>query len=102
VECNGQQIEDKESLLNASYAPNLNSANRFLRGNLTSGGTGGSDTHSHSNAWTTQGPSATVNAPTGIGQTVASPTHTHGTNQPTSTADTKPLYYDVVWIIRIK
>jgi hypothetical protein len=44
----------------------------------------------------------TVNAPTEIGQTVTRPTHTHNTNFSTGTNDTKPLYYDVVWIMRIK
>ena len=56
----------------------------------------------HSNTWTTAGPSATTTAATGAGVSVPTAAHTHATNQPTGSQDTKPLYYDVVWIIRIK
>jgi len=89
-------------LLYASFASDLNTGNRFLRGNVTSGGTGGSDTHAHSIATPTAGPSATVTAQSGVGTTAGSGTHTHNTNFQSATFDTKPLYYDVVWIIRIK
>jgi hypothetical protein len=37
VECNGQRIEDKSSLLHGQIAPNLNNESRFLRGARNSG-----------------------------------------------------------------
>lgn len=50
VECNGQTLSDSESMLNGLVIPDLNACagtSRFLRGKTTSGGTGGSETHSH-------------------------------------------------------
>lgn len=48
VECNGQTLSDAESPFNGLVIPDLNSgSNRFLRGSLTSGTTGGAATHSH-------------------------------------------------------
>jgi microcystin-dependent protein len=44
VECNGQTLSDADSVFNGQAIPNLNGANRFLRGNSTSGGTGGAAT----------------------------------------------------------
>jgi hypothetical protein len=102
VECSGGVLNDPESPLHGVTLPDLNGGNRFLRGNATSGGTGGADTHLHAVATATSGPSATVNAPTGVGQTIPSASHTHNTNFNTGSADGKPPYLNVVWIIRIK
>jgi len=44
VECNGQVLDDAESVYNGETIPDLNVADRFLRGNATSGGTGGATT----------------------------------------------------------
>ena len=45
VECNGQVLSDAGSVYNGQTIPNLNGDNRFLRGNATSGGTGGASTN---------------------------------------------------------
>jgi hypothetical protein len=102
VECNGQIVEDNASPFFTLTLPNLNGENRFLRGNATSGGTGGADTHAHAVSTATQGPGATTTAASGVGLSVPTAAHTHNTNFSTQTADGKPPYYNVVWIIRIK
>ena len=43
AECNGQKVQDAQSLLNGVTLPNLNQESRFLRGNLASGATGGAE-----------------------------------------------------------
>src|SRR5436853_3279793 len=47
AECNGQVLSDAGSPLNGVTLPDLNGAQRFLRGASASGGAGGSDTHTH-------------------------------------------------------
>jgi len=83
VECNGQVINDAESPYNGQTAPNLNGNNRFLRGNTTSGGTGGSETHSHGRT---------------TGGNLSDDIHTTAM----TTVNHLPPYYNVVWIMRIK
>jgi len=91
VECNGQVLSDTESPLNTQTIPDLNGSSgteRFLRGQTTSGGTGGSETHTHS-----------------IPQNANNATGTdHGTSSgtPSGATSTLPSYYEVVWIIKIK
>ena len=95
VECNGQTISDADSVYNGVVIPNLN-ANRFLRGNSTSGGTGGSDTHTHtgSTGFNSNGTPGGDIAHTSQGR------HTHSFT--TDKGSTLPSYYEVVWIMRIK
>ena len=88
VQCDGQTLSDGGSVYNGQVIPNLNATNRFLRGQTTSGGTGGSETHSHS---IPQG--AYVNSGGG------DPAN-HST--PTGNTSTLPTYYEVVWIMRVK
>lgn len=91
VECNGQVLNDPSSPLDGQTIPNYNGENRFARGNSTSGGTGGSSNHSHSyhspiagsNPWQAYAPGGTSD---GL----------------TDTTSTLPLYFDVVWIMRVK
>lgn len=45
VQCDGQTLDNDNSPLDGQVIPDLNGGNRFLRGNSTSGGTGGSATH---------------------------------------------------------
>lgn len=86
LECNGQTVSNTSSLLNGVVLPDLNSANnRFLRGNTTSGGSGGSSTHTHS---------LSSNNSAAAGTDV-------GYSSPTLATSTLPPYYDVVWVIRI-
>jgi hypothetical protein len=94
VECNGQTLSDAESPFNGQIIPNLNGsggqARRFLRGALTSGGTGGSlsNTHNH-NITTTNSQTRLFNT-----RTIASVNNT--------TIDTTPSFYEVVYIMKIK
>jgi hypothetical protein len=89
VECNGQTLSDAASVFNGVVIPDLNGGNKFLRGASTSGGTGGSETHTHSHATTTS------DLPGGGGYTIA-------TGNVTGATSTLPSYYAVVWVIRVK
>lgn len=90
VECNGQVLNDAGSIYNGLTMPALNAANRFLRGNTTSGGTGGGGTHNHQ----ISGSYRSV-------QSGGSYTNVwDGTNS--TSATNEPAYMDVVWIIKIK
>lgn len=89
VECDGTVLSDSDSPMDGETLPPANSANLFLRGNSTSGGTGGAATNvinKITNAATTGG--ATVL--TGIDGSANSP------------FVNEPPYYDVVWIIKVK
>jgi len=108
VECNGQTLNDSESVYNSQTIPNLNGDSRFLRGNSTSGGTGGAATvtlstanlpaHSHTLTGGAVGsPGSTVGATTNIGTTFTSSSVGSGTAH-----ENLPPYYNVVWIMRVK
>lgn len=47
VECNGQVLDDADSVYDGQTIPDLNGDARFLKGAATSGGTGGSSSHIH-------------------------------------------------------
>lgn len=80
VECDGSAISDATSVYNGQNTPDLNGDAQFLRGNSSSGGTGG--------------------AATTTGQNVQSGS---GAETPVQAANNNiPPYYDVVWIMRIK
>jgi hypothetical protein len=85
VECNGQTITDRLSPLYSLTIPDLNSANRFLRGNISSGTTGGTKTHTHTTF------NQLVQSAAGISMVQGLQSTNH-----------EPPYLDVVWIIRIK
>lgn len=91
VECNGQVLSDADSPLNGMTMPNLNgaadSSKRFLRGNSTSGGTGGAATHHHDS--------------TKIGGSYNLP-HGYMGQDNTSTDTVLPPYADMRYIIRVK
>ena len=110
VECNGQVLNDGESVYNGQTIPDLNGDNRFLRGNATSGATGGSSTHtlvigeipSHAHGITFG--TATLTAGSDLGK----PT-TPSTDDLLTTAkggggahENKPPYYNIVFIMRVK
>ncbi len=52
VECDGSVLSDVDSVYNGQTLPDLNGG-EFLRGDATSGGTGGSDTMAHTHGVTT-------------------------------------------------
>lgn len=113
VECNGQTLNDSQSVYNGQVLPNLNGNNRFLRGNSTSGGTGGEASHSlstdempsHIHALTTAqdyGNDGLVVA--GINRDAAYETTIVNTGSAGTGAahENRPPFYDVVWIMRVK
>jgi microcystin-dependent protein len=109
VECNGQVLSDAASVYNGQIITDLNSSNRFLRGNSTSGATGGEDAHALSVA-ELAAHTHTVPDGTGyLGNTYLSQTGvtagagvTSGSAGSGTAHENKPPYFNVVWIIRIK
>ena len=98
VECDGSTISDLDSPLNGVTIPDLNGDNRFLRGNASSGATGGAATVTLSQgnlpANVVLSDSGGASAPGGIGSWGGSGGGTSHENL--------PPWYNVVWIIRIK
>lgn len=94
VECNGQTLSDADSPLNGQVIPDLNGDNRFLRANSTSGGTGGSETHTHPIA-ANQSDTDRTGADTPMYGFAASTSATDATS-------TLPSYYAVVMVMRVK
>lgn len=103
VECNGQTLSgsfaDTDSPYNGVTLPDLNASsgtNRFLRGSLSSGTTGGTEgSHVHNLNTVTVGPNGphtAGNRPAGSGSS--------GDNS--DSAGTLPSFYEIVWIMRIK
>jgi hypothetical protein len=104
VECNGQTLSDGDSVFNGVVIPDLNGCCcadnfRFLRGNAASGSTCGLDAapdHQHSLAgaqYTAVSYGTDFNA---LNDCSSSLTYEGGGH------DNKPLYYDVVWVLRVK
>lgn len=89
VECNGATISDSDSPLNGQTLPTLNTGNRFLRGNSTSGGTGGAETHSHTLYKISNGATGAAG-------------HYSAESLSGDAKSSLPAYYNGVWIIRIK
>ena len=94
VECDGSVLVDSQSSLNGQTIPDLNGDNRFLRGNSTSGGTGGSETHNHN----LDGVDTKVIEHAGVDFA----TIDLDSRQLTQTVSTLPTYYGVVWIMRVR
>ena len=85
VECNGQALDDAGSIYNDETIPDLNASSgtaRFLRGATSSGGTGGTETHTHGK--------------------LGSGSFYSGTTAGIDATSTLPSYYEVVWIMRVK
>jgi len=96
VECNGQTLSDANSVYDGVTIPNLNGNNNFMRGNATSGGTGGAATHTHSDG----DHNHTQTFSDGVG---AAKTEGFGGGAHSHAATSNlPPYYNVVWVIRIK
>ena len=104
VECNGQTISDAASPLNGQTLRNLNANHQFLRGNTTSGTTGGAATHVHSYSGATEieDGDTDVQGDSGSPATVAAFGHIHTYSGTTDSASSLPPYTEMVWVIRIK
>lgn len=120
VECNGQVLSDAESPYDGQTIPDLNGSNYFLRGNSTSGGTGGASTnnlaHTHDLAtfsalaypadlsrvvYKTAGNIIAVTTTSGS-QSSKDWLYSYTDTAGSAAQENKPPYYNVVWIMRIK
>ena len=108
VECNGGTVSDVESPINGQTIPTMNSGvNRMVRGNTTSGGTGGADTHTLTEA---EMPAHThtvlraISASFGTGGVSGAKPDSDVTGSTGSgnAHNNLPGYTEVVWIMRIK
>lgn len=101
AECNGQVLSDTDSIFNNIALPDLNGSisgtQRFIRGGLASGEIGGSATHKHIGTTGTYTGGMTNS---GGASSVASTDHVH--NYTTAVGSNIPIYYTVVWMMRIK
>jgi len=106
VECNGQVLSDADSVYDGQTLPSLNATNNFLRGNATSGGTGGTASSAHSHSLTPTGAyNITLTGAHFLMEQVASTTGVPDdftTNSAGSGTGNLPPYYNVVWIMRVK
>ncbi len=108
VECSGQVLSDGDSPIDGQTIPDLNGSNYFLRGNSTSGGTGGESTHVLTDA---EMPSHHHSFPKGSGSGSGPVQNSDGGSGSTQDTDTKgsdtahenkPPFYNVVWVMRVK
>ena len=97
VWCDGQTLADAGSPLNGVVIPDLNNTPRFLRGGITTGATGGSDTHTHT---TGAGDNDNKIAAVTVGgdTDVSTIPHFHTTDAGSSV----PAYNTVRWKMRVK
>jgi hypothetical protein len=107
VECNGQVLDDSSSVYDGQTIPNLNGEQRFLVGNNSSGGAGGTSAHyglSLKNG--TSGGHVMYNLIDGqqSGRIMHNGTWTDvaATDHRLNDFDNRPPYYEVVWIMRIR
>ena len=92
VECNGQTLSDADSPMNGQVIPNINGSNQFVRGNSTSGATGGASTMAHTHPLST-----TFQANDGAGRYFVD-----FTTGAASNTNNLPPYIDAVKIMRVK
>jgi hypothetical protein len=85
VECDGQVLNDAGSPLDGITLPDLNNAQRFLRGANASGGTGGADEHTHA-----------------VDDSAGVRVIQQGTDFGVNFTSSLPSYYEVVWVMRVK
>ena len=87
VQCNGQKLDLPSSPYDGATIPNLNGAGdapqRFLRGALQSGDSGGTENHQHGRMLIDRSGKRTVNVSARIN------------------ASHLPPYYDIVWIMKV-
>lgn len=94
AECDGSTISDADSPMNGQALPSLLSTRLYLRGNTTSGGTGGTTTHSHT---TSSAGTDSAYSPSPIAyNAVGNP------NAGTDTQNHEPPYITMTPIMRVK
>lgn len=96
VECDGSVLVDALSPLNGQTIPDLNGDNRFLRGDSTSGGTGGGENHTHILTGTFDGASCAPGSDHDSFDLSAQP------NPVSEGGSSLPTYMAVVWIMRVR
>jgi len=116
AKCNGQTIDDEESPYYGQELPDLNGENRFLRGDDTSGDSGGADSvqlsvsempsHEHDvDGWASGSGSTTTFSSDAFTESGSFSSRSGrlvrntGGNEP---HENQPPYMDVIWIMRIK
>ena len=92
-ECDGSVLSDAASPMNGNTLPSLETTRLFLRGNSTSGGTGGSATHSHTYSQTS---TESVYSPSPIAYNA-----TYSASGSTDSQNNEPPYILMVPIIRV-
>ena len=103
VECNGQTLSDGDSVYDGQVIPNLNTGSyKTFRGAATSGGTGGSDSHTHNNYLSEGASGATGVASAASVRYTGSDGDNDAACATTDAASALPAYYEVVWILRVK
>ncbi len=91
AECNGQVLNDVQSPLNGQALPDLNGGagiQRFLRGAMASGGTGGSD-------------AMNLGGEIGVDNNLDA-NITSAASAPQPDLPILPSYYEVVWVMRVR
>lgn len=129
LECDGSVISDATSPYNGATLPDMNGNNYFPRGSISSGATGGSETHRHQTPIGNTGTSApaagddivisygggnetfadgnsgseyNIQDTTNFNVDLSGATNVNLRSPLTSATSTLPSYYEVVWIMRIK
>jgi len=117
VECNGQVLDDPDSVYDEQTIPNLNGGSFFFIGYSESGLGGGTVDHTHTgpnHSHNFSGTTGLSQNPIGAGLQFNTGTpndgHDHnfsgftnyGGTGATGAADNIPPYYTVVWVMRIK
>jgi hypothetical protein len=101
VECNGQVLNDPDSILNGQIIPDLNGQNRFLQGSATSGSVGGSATMTHTHTGSLPSGSSQGDRPKSNSGSWSA-WEPFFTTDGASNTENRPPFYTVVWIMKIK
>jgi len=105
AECNGQTLNDAESPLDGQTLPDLNGSsgqNRFLRGDSTSGETGGSASSTHSHNIPLDDDFYEGGGVEGIRAVGGGDGEGEGGQTDPTTINTEPPYTDTVMVMRVK
>jgi hypothetical protein len=104
VECNGQTLSDADSVYNGQTIPDLNGDNRFLRGNSTSGDTGGTENNNHQhNVATETRFFCSISGGSNETRLDVNMINPNSNNLiKTTNLDNRPPYYNIVWVMRVK